>query len=341
MQRLVLVLACAASAAAVPVVSTVGAAASQKDKDNTKTTSTVPVPVPVPAPVTLNAGTGSSGSGGVAGDDATDGQDDAGDAGDDAATGTTSTTPGTPAGDDGAAAQDTAPDASSDDTPAPDSGGEAKAKGKGKAAKDKTDTSRGSDHAEDDVVLDPPADPVAGQTVNAAGLTGKVVVHLPHNKGKAGLGDLASLPTGSVIDATKGTVSLVTAVAGGGTQTATFGKGAFEVRQVGTQDPITELRLKAGNFGLCKKLAPVAGARIARSHASHKVIRSLWGHDDHGRFRTVGRGSVATVRGTRWLTQDRCDGTLTKVTEGAVSVYDKRTHRTVLVTAGHAYLAHR
>jgi hypothetical protein len=45
------------------------------------------------------------------------------------------------------------------------------------------------------------------------------------------------------------------------------------------------------------------------------------------------------VRGTRWVTVDRCDGTLTRVTEGAVSVRDKVRHRTVLVRAGHSYLA--
>ena len=34
------------------------------------------------------------------------------------------------------------------------------------------------------------------------------------------------------------------------------------------------------------------------------------------------RHSHATVRGTRWLTEDRCGGTLTRVTEGAVVVRD-------------------
>ena len=68
-------------------------------------------------------------------------------------------------------------------------------------------------------------------------------------------------------------------------------------------------------------------------------VRRLWGRDDGGRFRTHGRHSHATVRGTRWLTVDRCDGTFTRVTEGAVSVRDRGRHRTVLVRAGHSYLA--
>ena len=47
-------------------------------------------------------------------------------------------------------------------------------------------------------------------------------------------------------------------------------------------------------------------------------VRKLWGRDHGGRFRSHGRHSHATVRGTRWLTVDRCDGTLTRVTNGAV-----------------------
>jgi hypothetical protein len=45
------------------------------------------------------------------------------------------------------------------------------------------------------------------------------------------------------------------------------------------------------------------------------------------------------VRGTIWLTQDRCDGTLTTVKRGTVSVRDLKRRRTVSVKAGHSYLA--
>jgi hypothetical protein len=70
-----------------------------------------------------------------------------------------------------------------------------------------------------------------------------------------------------------------------------------------------------------------------------RVVRRLWGRDSHSRFRTHGRDSVATVRGTQWETTDRCDGTLTRVKKGAVMVRDLRRHRSHLLTAGHAYLA--
>jgi hypothetical protein len=48
---------------------------------------------------------------------------------------------------------------------------------------------------------------------------------------------------------------------------------------------------------------------------------------------------VASVRGTAWYVEDRCDGTLTRVSAGSVSVYDSRRRVSVIVRAGDSYLA--
>jgi hypothetical protein len=40
-----------------------------------------------------------------------------------------------------------------------------------------------------------------------------------------------------------------------------------------------------------------------------------------------------------WLTADRCDGTVTRVTRGRVAVRDFRRKRTILLRAGKSYLA--
>jgi ferric-dicitrate binding protein FerR (iron transport regulator) len=56
-----------------------------------------------------------------------------------------------------------------------------------------------------------------------------------------------------------------------------------------------------------------------------------------GKFQTEGRYGAATVRGTIWLTEDFCDGTLVRVTRGVVTVEDLVTHATVTVTAGQRY----
>jgi hypothetical protein len=45
------------------------------------------------------------------------------------------------------------------------------------------------------------------------------------------------------------------------------------------------------------------------------------------------------VRGTIWLTQERCEGTLTFVKRGIVTVRDERRNKTIVVRAGHSYLA--
>ncbi len=87
--------------------------------------------------------------------------------------------------------------------------------------------------------------------------------------------------------------------------------------------------------------APQKGARSAganKKKGPKAVLGQLWG-SGKGKFRTSGKYSSATVRGTIWLVQDRCEGTLTKVSRGTVQVADFQRNKTVSVTAGHSYLA--
>jgi ferric-dicitrate binding protein FerR (iron transport regulator) len=58
-----------------------------------------------------------------------------------------------------------------------------------------------------------------------------------------------------------------------------------------------------------------------------------------GAFRTRGQYSVATVRGTKWLVQDSCAGTRTRVAKGVVSVRDEVKRETLVLRAGKSYLA--
>jgi hypothetical protein len=98
------------------------------------------------------------------------------------------------------------------------------------------------------------------------------------------------------------------------------------------------LRDKAARSA-CGAPAPVAGHNAARAAALGARILGLLRGTAKGRFRTVGRFSAATVRGTNWGVRDRCDGTLTVVRSGVVVVTDFRLHRSVIVRAGHTYLA--
>jgi streptogramin lyase len=152
---------------------------------------------------------------------------------------------------------------------------------------------------------------------------------------------VAEMPVGATFDTRRGAVSVTTAGCRGNTQTGRFGGGLFTLRQPRKACGRVDVYLRGGSFTGCPRLAARRRARggAAASASRARRVRKLWGHDDGGRFRTHGRNSQATVRGTRWLTVDRCDGTLTRVTKGAVSVRDFVRHRTVLVRAGHSYLA--
>jgi hypothetical protein len=122
---------------------------------------------------------------------------------------------------------------------------------------------------------------------------------------------------GSTIDATKGTVKLTTTRdAHGHTQSGTFSQGAFTITQTKGSRPLTDLKLAGGDFASCP---PRAGGRLTSdaTAARARPVRRLFGHA-HGRFRTRGRHSSATVRGTKWVTSDTCDGTLTEDREGQV-----------------------
>jgi ferric-dicitrate binding protein FerR (iron transport regulator) len=90
------------------------------------------------------------------------------------------------------------------------------------------------------------------------------------------------------------------------------------------------------SLSACSKL-PRGGSRKAVTEA-RKRSRSLFSNV-RGRFRTRGRNSTATVRGTRYLVKDTCSGTLTKVRSGTVTVRDLTLRRTRIVKAGHSYLA--
>ena len=149
----------------------------------------------------------------------------------------------------------------------------------------------------------------------------------------------AELPVGVALDARRGKVNLRTKGCRGGVQAGVFGGGVFSVRQPRKACGRVDVYLRGGSFASCRRASHRAGSRTASASRSRKV-RRLWGRDSGGRFRSHGRHSHATVRGTRWLTVDRCDGTLTRVTNGSVVVRDFRTHRNVVVRAGHSYLAH-
>ena len=168
--------------------------------------------------------------------------------------------------------------------------------------------------------------PVAGKTVNVARARGTVRIKLPGSDEYFVLQDGQQVPVGSTFDTSKGRVNLWAA----GNQRAWFYQGVFKLGQTKGAKPLSTLTLTG-------RLSCGGGQANA---AAKKKKRRLWG-DGKGKFRTRGEFSSATVRGTRWLTEDRCNGTLTRVTKGRVAVRDFARRRTVIVRAGREYLATR
>jgi hypothetical protein len=174
--------------------------------------------------------------------------------------------------------------------------------------------------------------PVPGERLNVVPKSGTVTIKLRGTSRFVALQAGQQVPVGSVIDTTKGRVTLVAASdRSGGTATADFSAGIFEVGQAKTARPITTLEL-------VERLS--CGRGRASAAARRKKKRRLWG-DGSGRFRTEGSYSSATVRGTRWLVEDRCTNSLTRVAVGRVTVRDFAKRKTVIVRAGNQYVARR
>jgi hypothetical protein len=184
--------------------------------------------------------------------------------------------------------------------------------------------------------------PRQGVSVVVAAVRGPIRIRRPGAAAFEPLDGAARVPVGSVLDARRGHVRLVTAVGTqGAVQTGVFWGARFRATQSRHGRGMTTLTLRGPELRGCRRRADNGStiALAAKKRRRHK--RSLWGRDHNGRFRTHGHDSVATVRGTVWLTRETCAGTLTRVREGEVTVRDLHRHRRVLVAAGHSYLARR
>ena len=195
-----------------------------------------------------------------------------------------------------------------------------------------------------------PNAPTLGKSFNVSA-TGRVLIKL-HGK-FVPLTELRKIPTGTVVNALHGTLKLTTAAPkasaksktkkrGAKTQAASFRGAVFKVTQArtGASKGIATVSLVEGAFKGAPSFASCKARKGKASAAavSKKVLQLLHA-SGHGKFRTKGRYAAATVRGTIWTTADRCDGTLVHSIKDSVTVNDLVRHKTVIVRAGHSYLA--
>jgi NHL repeat len=194
--------------------------------------------------------------------------------------------------------------------------------------------------------------PTLGRDVNVGPVgDGPVLIAIPGVTAAAGrarasqkgltfvpLTEARQIPVGSFLDTRRGTVDLRSAtLRAGRVQAGRFSSGLFQVLQSRRRRArgLTTLSLKGSSFNRCRR---GRGGRAGAAQVSRRTIRRLRSNAN-GNFRSRGRHSSATVRGTVWITADRCDGTLTTVRRGRVAVRDFRRKRTVIVRAGKSYLA--
>jgi hypothetical protein len=215
----------------------------------------------------------------------------------------------------------------------------------------------------------PPPPPVLGKAVNVMPVSGIVYIELPPGYALASaasvspfssfsqgaqavealtkgqsfvpLTEARQIPVGSILEATHGVAGITTATTAskkGKVQSGDFGSGIFKLLQKRKQKGLTELDI-INNFKanqVCTTLGKKA--RIASRHLSSKVLGQLRA-SGHGNFTARGQDSAATVRGTVWGVKNQCDGTLTHVTRGVVSVRDFIRRKTITLFTGQSYLA--
>jgi hypothetical protein len=151
------------------------------------------------------------------------------------------------------------------------------------------------------------------------------------------------IPNGAVIDALHGSLRIVVSIGNHKTERGVFGGAIFKFTQerTGKSKGLVTLTLVEGAFpgapsyATCKQHK--AGDPTATT-ASVKTLQLLHA-SAHGKFRTKGKYSAATVLGTKWTIADRCDGTLVHDITDSVVVNDFVHHKTIVLHAGQSYLA--
>jgi hypothetical protein len=108
--------------------------------------------------------------------------------------------------------------------------------------------------------------------------------------------------------------------------------GPPETFIVNTTGGGTTMTLTGGDFTVCKT------SRRTSANDPKKIVRQLWGRA-HGQFTTKSQYSSATIRGTTWGVQDRCDGSFTTAVDDFVTVVDFAAKKTLTLAPGQTYLA--
>jgi hypothetical protein len=167
----------------------------------------------------------------------------------------------------------------------------------------------------------PPA-PQLGVTVDVVPVSGAAFVVVPGGASER-LDAAESVPVGTVIDSSAGTVRVIGATTGVATQSGEYSRGEFRVLQPAAHGHAVQARLVGGDFAMC---ADASGARAKTG----QVIRQLSTKAGYGPITTGraigaqakrygGRAAATSVSAAVWMTIDTCHTTLLKVKRGALT----------------------
>ncbi len=212
--------------------------------------------------------------------------------------------------------------------------------------------------------------PVLGKTVNVEPVSGEVFVKLPPGYASASQASLADplaaptpldiateslskgigfiplrearqIPVDSVLETTGGVARIATATSKPKEQQfGNFGAGIFKILQNRKQKGLTDLDI-INNHSASQVCATVGKRGKGKAYAAKLSSKTLGrvNASGHGHFTVRGQYSAATVRGTVWNVGNRCEGTLTHVTRGVVSVRDFSRRKTITLFTGQSYVA--
>jgi hypothetical protein len=195
----------------------------------------------------------------------------------------------------------------------------------------------------------PPGDvpPAPGKTAVVRAISGEVFVKLPgrglkQDGGFIPLKGIASVPVGSTVDARKGELEMTSAANGFAAsdkrakqQRARIRAGIFAIKQKKAKKGKAKSASISTDIGL---LTPPGAATACQKGPAKGIVRSL-SMVVKGYYRALGGASTATARNATFVTTDRCDGTLTEVGKGRVTLALKGSKKKpVTVKAGGAYL---
>ena len=212
--------------------------------------------------------------------------------------------------------------------------------------------------------------PVLGKTVNVEPVSGEVFVKLPPGyagAASASLGDplqaaapldiateslskgigfiplreARQIPVDSVLETTGGVARIATATSKPKEQQfGNFGAGIFKILQNRKQKGLTDLNIIDNHSAsqVCTTVGKKGKGKAYAAKLSSKTLGRV-NASGHGHFTVRGQYSAATVRGTVWNVGNRCEGTLTHVTRGVVSVRDFSRRKTITLFTGQSYIA--